>query len=428
MIEKILSDLIKIKSVNPPGGEMEVAKYLQELFDREDIENEIIESDKDRGNFLAYLGDGKKRLLLLSHTDVVPAEERSWDFDPFSGEIGDGFVYGRGALDCKDLVAAEANAMIQLKRKGIKLEGKLIFAATADEEKGGEIGVGYLVKNHLNKIKADFAINEGAGFPIQVNGKRIYLVQTGEKGIAWSKLKTKGKSVHGSMPSLGENAVVKMAEAVSKISKYQPEIVLIPEVKTLIESLAKLKGFSVEVNPENVDLILSQFPKEKKVFTESLRAVTRMTLSPNIIKGGLKTNIVPDFCEAEVDIRVLPSQSEEFVKNELEKILGDDVEIEIPAYHKASNSPAGTSFYKLIEKTIRELVPDVLCLPFYLTGATDSKFLRSKGIPSYGFSPASKDFDLNLIETIHGKNERIDIESLKLKTQFLERIAERYLS
>jgi acetylornithine deacetylase/succinyl-diaminopimelate desuccinylase-like protein len=184
--ETVLADLIKINTTNPPGNEIEAALYLKNLFDVAGIPGEIIESEPGRGNFIARLGEGERKLLFLSHTDVVPAGE-GWDFDPFSGEIKNGTVYGRGAIDCKSLAAAGACAMLIL-AKEYPLGGALIFAATADEEKGGKYGVRYLVDRHREKIQADFAVNEGAEEPVVLGGQPVHFIQTGEKGTGWSIL------------------------------------------------------------------------------------------------------------------------------------------------------------------------------------------------------------------------------------------------
>ncbi|RLC63246.1 MAG: peptidase M20, partial [Chloroflexi bacterium] len=200
-VENVLADLIRIQTVNPPGGETEVARYLKRLFDQYNIPNEIIEPKPGRGSFLAYLGEGERSLLYLSHTDVVTATE-GWSFAPFSGEIKEGFVHGRGALDCKGLVAAEACAMIELARKA-KLGGRLVFAATADEETLGPLGMKYLIENCQEKIRVDFAINEGAEAPARIGGKTCHFLAVGEKGPVWAKLKARGSSAHGSLPMLG---------------------------------------------------------------------------------------------------------------------------------------------------------------------------------------------------------------------------------
>ncbi|MDD5289158.1 MAG: M20/M25/M40 family metallo-hydrolase [Dehalococcoidales bacterium] len=224
-VENILSDLIKIQSVNPPGGETAVAQYLKRLFDRHHIPSEIIEPEPGRGSFIACLGEGERKLLYLSHTDVVPASE-GWDFPPFSGDIKDGFVHGRGAIDCKGMVAAEACAVIRLSQT-TKLKGKLIFAATADEEVGGALGAGILAEKYPDKIRADFVINEGAE-PLSMNGKTHHSLSVGEKGPAWMKLTAAGISSHGSVPVPGQNAVVKMAKVINGLADYKPRVILTP--------------------------------------------------------------------------------------------------------------------------------------------------------------------------------------------------------
>ena len=276
-VEEILSDLIKIQTVNPPGGEIAVAQYLKRLFDYYHIPNEIIEPEPGRASFLAHLGDGKKRLLYLSHTDVVPASE-GWDFPPFSGEIRDGFVHGRGAIDCKGLAAVEACAVIHLAQT-TKLQGRLIFAAVADEEVGGVLGAGIISTKYPDKIRADFAINEGDE-PLTINGKTCHSISVGEKGPAWMKLTAKGVSSHGSVPMLEQNAVVKMAKVIDGLANYRPQIVLVPETKRLLQTIARLNGIHDEISEDNVDYILGKLSDRSIV--PYLKAITRMTISPDV--------------------------------------------------------------------------------------------------------------------------------------------------
>jgi acetylornithine deacetylase/succinyl-diaminopimelate desuccinylase-like protein len=421
-VEEVLSQLIRIPSVNPPGNETPVARYLQQLFSQAGITGEVVESREGRGSFICQIGEGPKSLLFLSHTDVVPVGE-GWDFDPFSGEIKDGMVLGRGALDCKGLTAAQAWAALQLSRKALR--GRLIFAATADEEAGGKWGIGYLMENSPEKLKADFVINEGAEQPVWVNGNLIYFIQVGEKGAAWLRLRSRGVSAHGSVPTLGDNAVVHMARAVSILGEYQAPIHLIPQVRQLLQALARAKGFERRVTARGLDGFLDGF--EEKGFREYLRAIVRLTISPNAINGGTKTNIVPDRCDADVDIRVLPGQDLEFVRRELRRLIGDDIEIEVPHYQPPTFSGTGLPFYWLIAQTIGEVMGKGQVLPCVSSGGTDSRFLREAGIPSYGISIMAPDHDPRLRETVHGRNERIDVESLRLKARFLLRLAEAYL-
>jgi acetylornithine deacetylase/succinyl-diaminopimelate desuccinylase-like protein len=421
-VENILADLIRIKSVNPPGNENGVAAYLKQLFDKHKIPNEIIESAPGRASFIATLGKGKRSLLFLSHADVVPVTG-GWSFEPFSGEIKDGFVCGRGALDCKGLIAAEASAMLTLAQSG-KLKGKLIFAATADEEAGGKLGVQYLMKKYPEKLKADFAVNEGAEAPVAINGKPCHFISVGEKGPAWMKFKTKGVAGHGSVPYLPNNAVVKMAKVINGLAEYKPRVVLTPEVKHLVQEIASLYGHKREVTEASLDGLLGQIGEV--TLAAYLRAITRMTISPNVVQGGIKANIVPDACQAEVDIRILPGQNKNYVLKELKPILGD-TEIETIQYHPASLSPATTDGYRLIESTLKEFLGDVPVLPTICAGATDSRYLREMGVNSYGIGMMTFKTDPVMKASVHGKDEKLDIESLRLKTDFLVRLAEKYL-
>ncbi|KYK38614.1 MAG: M20/M25/M40 family metallo-hydrolase [Theionarchaea archaeon] len=423
-VVKILQDLIRIDTVNPPGNEGRAARHLCQLFQAEGIECQLV-GEEGRENAVASIGQGKKSLLFLSHTDVVPVSEENWDIPPFSGEIKDGYIWGRGALDCKDLVAAEAYALLRLQRENIPLNGKLIFAAVADEETGGKVGAKLLTEAYTELITADFAINEGAGEYIDVNGKKLYLLQTGEKGPCWSRLKAFGISGHGSRPTLADNAVVKMAEAVVNLGKYTPEIILMPEVKQLIETYLELKGEKTEVTADNVDQIIDGI--SDRFFAEGLRATTRMTVSPTVVHGGKKVNIVPDFSEAEIDIRTLTGQNVAYVKNVIEPLIGDCT-FETVHCHPANFSPADNEYYALVEETVKAVLPAVYCAPYVLSGATDSYYLRKLGIASYGVSLLSKEFPTELLKTVHGDNERIDIKSMEVKAEFLYQLAKKYLS
>ncbi|MBN1643447.1 MAG: M20/M25/M40 family metallo-hydrolase [Dehalococcoidales bacterium] len=420
-VENVLSDLIKIESVNPPGGETRVAGYLKKLFDRYQIHNEIIEPEPGRASFIADIGGGNKKLLYLSHTDVVPVTD-GWDFPPFSGGIRDGFVHGRGAIDCKGLVAAEACAMIRLAQTA-KLNGKLIFAATADEEVGGYVGAGVLSRKYPEKIRADFVVNEGAE-SLTLGDKTYHSISVGEKGPAWMKLTTKGISSHGSVPIAGNNAVVKMAEVVNKLAKYQPRIVLTPETKKLVQTFVRLDGLTDKVDESNLDAVLNKLSDKTLVYY--LKAITRMTISPDVIRGGIKTNIVPDNCETEVDVRILPGQDWDYVMKELKGIL-NGVSVEPIQYSSASLSSSDNDYYRLIETTLKEFLGDVTILPSICTGATDSRYLRELGVPSYGIGVMTLNTDPALSSSVHGRNEKIDIASLRLKTDFLVRLAWKYL-
>jgi acetylornithine deacetylase/succinyl-diaminopimelate desuccinylase-like protein len=421
-VENLLSDLIRIDSTNPPGKEIGVATYLKKLFDDQKISSEIVESEPGRATFIATLGEGTRSLLYLSHADVVPFST-GWTFPPLSGEIKDGFVYGRGALDCKGLVAAEAFAVLTLAQT-TKLKGKLIYMAAADEENGGRLGAQYVADNFPDKIKADFAVNEGAEAPISIKGKSCHFISIGEKGPSWLKLRTKGVAGHGSIPYLPNNAVAKMAKVLNDLANYKPKVVLTPEVKYLVQSIADLAGFKKQINEKSLDELCAYL--EDVSLSAYFNAITRMTISPNVVHGGVKTNIVPDNCQAEVDIRILPGQNKKYVLNELQNIL-KDTEIETIQYHPPSLSPTNTNAYRLVVDAIKESLGDVPVLPTICAGATDSRYTRELGIPSYGIGMMTYNIDTAMKASVHGNDEKLDVESLRVKTDFLVRLAKKYL-
>jgi acetylornithine deacetylase/succinyl-diaminopimelate desuccinylase-like protein len=425
--EQILCDLIRIDSTNPPGNETAVAKYLQNLFEQAGVKGEIIEPEEGRGSFVVKIGSGKKKMLYIAHSDVVPVGD-DWEFEPFCGDIKNGVICGRGALDCKDLIAAQASAALQLIEDKVPLQGELIIAATADEERGGSLGAGYLTEKQPDLLRADFAVNEGADQPIMIGDKMVYFLQVGEKGTAWCTLKAHGIAGHGSIPTLADNAVVKMARAVSRLNNYRAEVVVVPEVEMLLKKLAELCNLEIsDFSAESVDGLLEQLPLEK-AFVEALRSMTRMTVSPNQIRGGTKTNIVPDYCEADVDIRILPGQDCEYVEKELRLIISKDIEIEFNEYRAPTFSSSEEPYYRLMEEITLELAGNgAVCLPAISSGSTDSKYLRGASIPAYGIGHMARGFDQSARTTVHGRNERTDIESLHLKTLFLKELARRYL-
>jgi len=257
---------------------------------------------------------------------------------------------------------------------------------------------------------------------VGIGGKTCHFVGVGEKGPVRVKLRARGSSSHGSLPMLGDNAVVKMAKVIRNLASYQPRITVVPEVKRLVDTVAKLEGFHIEVSEQNVDQIIQRL--ENKSFAGYLTAITRMTVSPNIVHGGVKANIIPDNCEAEVDIRVLPGQDREYVVKELGQ-LTDGVEMVISQYSSPTFSAPDSEFYHLISNAMQEFIGDATILPSITAGATDSRFLRGIGIPCYGIGVLT--LDPTMRQSIHGRDERIDIASLRLKSDFLVRLARMYL-
>ncbi len=439
-ITDFLSNLIRINTTNPPGNETEAAKYLAETLAKEGFKCELFESTSGRGDVITRIkGTGEKpSLLLLSHLDVVAANPREWSVDPFGGVVKDGFVWGRGALDMKSMTAMEVMVMKLLKRNDVKLKGDVILAATADEEKGGEAGAGWLVRNHPEKVRADYVINEGGGLAIPVNGKNIFTIQTAEKGILWFKVKAKGTPGHGSVPGAADNAILRMNEVVEKLGNYHPEISLVPTVKQFISEIAKQNETSREAlslllqNPSRGDQILDMLAQKDKAMAEELRAMVKMTIAPTVIHGGVKENIIPSECEAIFDCRVLPGQTPTEAMNKIKDLLKDvnleKLDFEIIQANEPSESPADTPLYKRIVGTLKEFEPNCSVTPNMLTGGTDSRFFRKMGSTCYGFQPMLADMPYGkILKMIHGIDERISIENLVFGTSVLYNVVERFM-
>jgi acetylornithine deacetylase/succinyl-diaminopimelate desuccinylase-like protein len=440
-VTSLLSDLIRINTTNPPGNETPAAKYLAETLEREGFECEVLESAPGRGNLITRLkGTGEKpSLLLLSHLDVVAANPKEWSVNPFSGLVKDGFVWGRGAMDMKSMTAMEVMVMKLLKRRGVKLKGDVILAATADEERGGEYGAGWLVKNHPEKVRADYVINEGGGQAIPVDGKNVFTIQTAEKGILWFKVKAKGRPGHGSVPGAADNAILRMGRVVDRLGNHRAEVVLTPTVREFLEVMAREKREAGEAlrlllqNPAVADEVLDKLAQMDKGMAEELRAMLRMTITPTIIHGGVKENIIPSECEAVFDCRILPGQTPEtalnYVKGLLDDIGLDKLDFEIIQANEPSESPTNTPLYKLMVETLKKFDPNCAVTPILLTGGTDSRFFRKMGAVCYGFQPALSDLPYGeILKMVHGVDERISVRNLVFGTSVLYHVVEKFLT
>ena len=345
--DEILSlhrDLVRIPSVNtgfmPTGNETEAADYARQWLGQRGISSEILESDKDRGNLIAEMpgASGENKLLLMSHLDVVPVEdEAKWNYAPFGAEVDAGRVYGRGASDCKGLLACQMMAMSLLQRNGVELSDNLILASGADEESGGRYGFGWLAENHPEKIRAPLAVNEGGGTHLNVAGTTTYLLGVGEKGRLEVKLDIRGTSAHASTPWLGDNANFKVAEILKRLEAYEAERDTSSSIFNYLSSMA----IEDVPTPENVDAVIEEVGSRNRQLGSILRALSRMTLTPTMIEGGIKSNSVPEFCRITCDVRTLPHQDDAYTRSELEGILegikGVDVEIDYMAVPNSSD-------------------------------------------------------------------------------------------
>jgi acetylornithine deacetylase/succinyl-diaminopimelate desuccinylase-like protein len=437
-----LSDLIKIQTINPPGKETPAAEYCKKLLEKEGFQNiEIIESAKERGSIICRwkgTDPSAKKLLLLAHLDVVPADPLNWEKDPFCGEIDDDYVWGRGSLDCKNLVVAEAMACILLKREGFQPKGDILMAFTADEEVGGVMGVGYLTEKYWNIIDADYIINEGGGFllPFSKNPKD-YLVQTGEKGVFRTIIRVKGKGGHGSTPvKKSENAVYKISKVTQKIIEYKYPIEYTKPVKEMLEKITLPKLFKKILGSKRIvrsGLKLADKLSGEDLSTLILSLVTDV-LNPTQLKGSEKVNIIPQYAEMSLDCRLLPGHDRKTITNYLKKALGKKLfkEIEIIPVEPSQSATVNTMedpFWEQVEKIMNKMHEGAVLVPFLSQGSTDSKFFRNKGRYALGFSPMRIDPNMSLgemMEMAHGKNERIYIPNFSYVIEFFYRLVREF--
>ena len=417
--------LVRIPSVNtgfmPTGNETAVAEYARDWLAEDGIESEILGRDPDRGNLIARMEgrSGKAGLMFMSHTDVVPVEDKSkWRFPPFSATIAEGRVFGRGASDCKGLLTAQMMAMRLLKRNGIELNDSLILASGADEEHGGRYGFGWLAENHPEKLAAPFAVNEGGGAPIQAAGALTYVLGVGEKGRLQIEIDVKGVSSHASVPWQGTNAMYRLSRALSNIEQFEPEL------DTSTGLFDHLSTFAIEhrPSPSNIEEIIAEVEPTNPRFASLLKALSRMTLTPTMIRGGIKSNSVPESIRLTCDVRTLPHQDEQYVREQVEQVLegipGIDFEIDYMA--QPNSSPFDTALSQSIQSVTAQALErdDIQWVPAISNGFTDSRFTRPLGIVTYGFSGSHPD-DAPMITFTHGTNESVGIKSLVSGTKIM---------
>jgi acetylornithine deacetylase/succinyl-diaminopimelate desuccinylase-like protein len=425
----LLSRLIQNKCVNPPGDEMASIRTVEGFLTERGIECQVFESAPNRGNLVAKIKgsnpDSTRLMFGPSHVDVVPADNPDdWDGDPFSGEIKDGYIWGRGALDMLFTVAAQVLALVKLHDEQFKPKGDLILLLVADEEAGGHHGAGWMVKNHWDLIAADYAVTESGGFSI-IPGKILFVF--GEKGAAWKRISFKGTPGHGSLPYASDNAVEKASQAVSRLREYGD--VKIPLTTEFLSPVAKglsqntLQRFML-TNTKILPYALKKLKGKSPDMAKSVHSLTRMTMSPNMIEGGVKTNVIPAQASINVDVRTLPGQDDAYVLTHIKRALGDladqaTIEPLSPEEGGVSSSgnasPADSEFVRKMERVIQRQFPDAALVPFMLMGATDARFLRDKGTEAYGFGLFDPQTPLNhLVELAHGTDERVSIKTVEL--------------
>jgi acetylornithine deacetylase/succinyl-diaminopimelate desuccinylase-like protein len=418
----LLSRYIAVDTSNPPGNEEAAALFLADVLRREGLEAHLYQAAPGRANLSARLpGDGSKRpLILLNHTDVVPAEPPFWQEPPFAGTVRDGVIWGRGALDMKGMAVMELMTFLLLKRHGIPLKRDVVFLALADEEAGGDVGIEWMDRHHPEVMDAEYVLNEGGGGSTELLGVRkpIFNCSVSEKGPLWLKLRAQGSPGHGSVPH-DDNSLERLVRALYRVQGWQHPITVLPEMQLYLRGLRD-------------GGVLSEIPDEKALAqiadsTPMVRAVLTNTISLTTCTAGYKHNVIPAVSEATLDCRLLPGHSPQAFVEELKGII-DDPKVEIEEVYRSDTipSPVQTELFDVLKEVTQERVEGSLFLPYISAGFTDSRVFRQRGVVAYGLMPAL--LEPSDVAAIHGNNERISVENLRLGTQVLFEVARRLCS
>ena len=451
-----LRELIRIPSVNPappdaPDGELRAARLIATWLVEAGLGPEIVEPDPGRGSVHVRLrgdGTGGDPLLLLSHLDVVPAPRERWTHDPFAADISDGYIYGRGAVDMKAMVAMELGVVRQLaaeaRAAGLDpardpipgLRRDLLFTCTADEEAGGLAGAKWVAENRPGWLRAAGALNECGGVSATIAGRRLYPIQVAEKGFAAYRISVRGTWGHGSMPR-DDNAAVLAAAVIERLA--------VPGPTRITPVMARFLSQAAAALPEDAGTILDALAGDDTaraeaalavacdpMYARALRALLRDTLSPDVVHAGIKYNVIPGDAIVEVDCRVLPGTTEADMRAQVIARLGPDLaaacEIELMVFGAPVEAPAEGALFEVLVSTVRDHDPDGIPLPVMAPFATDAKHTATVGTPTYGFSPLRLDPDERFLERFHGVDERVSIEALRWGLPVLYDVVRRFCS
>jgi acetylornithine deacetylase/succinyl-diaminopimelate desuccinylase-like protein len=416
-VVEICRDLIRFESVNPTGNERAIAEHVAAMLTDAGLSPEIYESDPGRASVVArWTGEDSSRdaLLIHGHLDVVPANADDWQVDPFSGEVRDGCVWGRGAVDMKDMDAMVLALLADWARQGRRPPRDVVLAFVADEEAGGIKGAHHLVDHHADLFEGcTEAISEVGGFSMTIGGRRLYAIETAEKGIAWLRLVAKGMAGHGSMLN-DDNAVTVLAEAVARVGRHTFPIELGATAELFVREICDALGVAFEA--DDVESVLSKLGPLARM----IGATVRHTANPTMLEAGYKQNVIPGEAYAYLDCRFLPGGEQRFFE-EITRVVGPDVAIEVMQTQIAYETTFDGDLVAAMSAAITDEDPDAHVIPLLLSGGTDAKSFSELGMRCFGFSPLQLPPDLNFIGMFHGVDERVPIEGLQFGVRTLSR-------
>jgi acetylornithine deacetylase/succinyl-diaminopimelate desuccinylase-like protein len=428
-----LRALLRIDTTNPPGNETVAAQYLARVLTREGIPVQVLESEPGRGNVVGRLTarakESDQALLLLSHLDVVPAEADRWRHPPFSGALADGYIWGRGALDTKNLAVMELMALLLLHREGVALGRDVVLAATADEEIGGERGLGWLLDARPDLISdCTYAINEGGGNGYLVGGRRLYTCQTAEKGVCWVILTAHGQTGHAAFPH-DRNAISRLGRAVARLGPSSLPLHPIPLVRQMMATWLDAQGPAAP----SVDAVLACGVSEEAMqpyfgaLARPLNAMLRNTTTPTMIEGGVKINVIPGQAQAQLDGRILPGMTKEQVVREVEEAIDDpSIEVGVRLFFPASSGGYDHALFRTINDVMVGLDPGSAVVPYMLAAVSDARYLMQRGVRVCGFSPYREDPATPSAALFHADDERLSVDNLAFGVHALYRVVERF--
>ncbi len=416
---RIARDLIRFDTTNHgegrSEGETEAAEYVEAHLAGMGLQPQLYDAAPGRTSVVARVpgaNPDKPALVVHGHLDVVPADPRNWSVDPFAGEVRDGLLWGRGAVDMKDMDAMILTAVGDILASGRQPERELVLAFFADEEAGGLFGSSWMVDHHPEVFAgATEAISEVGGYSVHLGGERAYLLQTGEKALVWIRLVARGPAAHGSR-LVRENAITRLAEAVAALGREEWPLHLVDTTRALLAEIARVTG----ADPQQVS------PDELVLRTSAagfLSATLRTTTNPTLLHAGYKHNVIPDRAEALIDIRTLPGE-EDAVLARVREIVGDDIEIETVVRDVGLETPFSGPLVDTVKATLERHDPGVPVFPYLLSGGTDNKALSRLGIAGYGFAPLRLPADLDFPAMFHGVDERVPLDALVFGSRVLQ--------
>jgi len=416
------------------GHERRSVDLLRSELDGSGVDFEVYEPTPGRASLVGRIEGsepGAPSMCWLGHTDVVPANPDTWSRDPFGGELVDGEVWGRGAVDMLNITASMSVAFDRLARSGFRPKGTLVLAAVADEEALGSHGAGWLAQHETDAVKCDYLITESGGIPLEGPEGRRLPVMVGEKGSCWCQLRIHGEAGHASQPLRTDNALVTAAAVVGRLAAFRPTAQIHGAWRRFIEGM----GWPAEIerlllDPKAIEELLEFMPDLG--MARQAHACTHLTMAPTILHGGPKINVIPDTVDLEVDIRTLPGQSEGEVRSLVAEAIGPElwpkVEILFMIDDPATSSPIDTPLWTAMERVSDGFHPGAPLVPFFSVGATDARFFRRLGTTAYGYGMFSERLSFEQFAVMfHGDDERVDVESLEMSTAMFEHLAREFL-